>query len=122
MTRGDDMTTMTMQAAVRERWGAPRKVVRLVDIAKPTIADDQVLVRVRAASINRADYYFTAGPGLLVRPMIGGFLRPKEPQLGGGLSGGVGGGGEDGGGVCPGGRGVLARAGGGRRGGPGPPQ
>src|SRR3954454_11320719 len=87
MERGDDMTTLTMQVAVRERWGEPRNVVRIVEVAKPEIADDQVLVRVRAASINRADYYFTAGPGLLLRPMTGGFLRPKEPQIGGDFAG-----------------------------------
>jgi NADPH:quinone reductase-like Zn-dependent oxidoreductase len=76
-----------MRAAVRERWGAPRKVIEIKSLPRPRLLDDQVLVRVRAASINRADYYFCAAPGVLVRPMIGGFLRPKEPAMGGDFAG-----------------------------------
>ena len=43
-----------MRAAVRDRYGPP-DVVRLTDVDHPTPADDQVLVRIQAASINRAD-------------------------------------------------------------------
>ena len=43
-----------MQAAVRERYGPP-EVVHLTEIDRPTPTADQVLVRVRAASVNRAD-------------------------------------------------------------------
>lgn len=76
-----------MKAIVRRRWGRPRDVVELVDIPKPEPADDEVLVRVRASSINRSDYYFLAGPGVLMRPMIGGFLRPKNDRVGGDFAG-----------------------------------
>ncbi len=44
-----------MKAAIRERYGRPEDVVELRDIDLPTPVDDQVLVRVQAASINRAD-------------------------------------------------------------------
>ena len=44
-----------MQAAVRYRYGTPDVVVELKDLDRPVPADDQVLVRVRAASVNRAD-------------------------------------------------------------------
>jgi len=43
-----------MKAAVRDRFGPP-DVVEVREIEKPTPADDEVLVRVRAASINPAD-------------------------------------------------------------------
>lgn len=55
-----------MQAAVQERYGPP-EVVRLTEIDRPVPADGEVLVRVRAASVNRADL-----DGLGPRP---GFVR-----------------------------------------------
>jgi NADPH:quinone reductase-like Zn-dependent oxidoreductase len=80
-------TTETMKAAVRRRWGRPREVVELTEIAKPVPADDEVLVRVRASSVNRSDYYTLGGAALLMRPMIGGFLRPKDAHVGGDFAG-----------------------------------
>jgi NADPH:quinone reductase-like Zn-dependent oxidoreductase len=70
-----------MKAAVRERYGEPQKVVELRDLEKPTPADDEVLVHVRAASINIADWY-----GVVGRPRIGrismGIFKPKELRIG----------------------------------------
>jgi hypothetical protein len=43
-----------MKAAVRDRYGSP-EVVELRDVERPAPANDQVLVRIRAASVNRAD-------------------------------------------------------------------
>src|SRR3954467_13499391 len=77
----------TIRAAVRRRWGAPEDVVEITQVPKPALSDDGVLVRVRAASINRTDYYDVAPPGLVVRPMIGGFFRPKRHALGGDFAG-----------------------------------
>jgi len=69
-----------MKAAVRDRFGPP-DVVELREIEKPTPADDEVLVRVRAASVNPADWYSVAG-----RPYVGraqmGLLKPKSNLLG----------------------------------------
>jgi NADPH:quinone reductase-like Zn-dependent oxidoreductase len=56
-----------MKAAQQYRYGPP-DVVELRDIDRPTPSDGQVLVRVRAASVNRADL-----DGLKPRP---GFIRP----------------------------------------------
>jgi NADPH:quinone reductase-like Zn-dependent oxidoreductase len=77
----------TMRAVVRKRWGRPRDVVQVDEVEKPTPEDDEVLVRVRASSVNRGDYYTLSGVAVLMRPMIGGFLRPKEQRVGGDFAG-----------------------------------
>jgi NADPH:quinone reductase-like Zn-dependent oxidoreductase len=76
-----------MKAAVRRKWGRPRDVLELTEVAKPSPADDEVLVRVRASSVNRSDYYALGGVAILMRPMIGGFLRPKDERVGGDFAG-----------------------------------
>jgi NADPH:quinone reductase-like Zn-dependent oxidoreductase len=69
-----------MKAAVRDRYGST-DVVRLEDVDKPVAADDQVLVRVRAASVNRADL-----DGLGPRPSFArafmGLRAPREHRMG----------------------------------------
>jgi NADPH:quinone reductase-like Zn-dependent oxidoreductase len=69
-----------MRAAVRERFGPP-DVVEIRELEKPSPGDDEVLVRVRAASLNLGDWYAVAG-----RPYIGrvemGLRAPKETRLG----------------------------------------
>jgi NADPH:quinone reductase-like Zn-dependent oxidoreductase len=79
--------TETMNAMVRRRWGRPGDVVELVEVPRPKPANDEVLVRVRATSINRSDYYALGGAGVLMRPMIGGFRRPKNERIGGDFAG-----------------------------------
>jgi len=79
--------TETMKAIVRRRWGRPRDVVEVAELPKPEPADDEVLVRVRATSINRSDYYAFGGVAVLMRPMIGGFLQPKSERIGGDFAG-----------------------------------
>ena len=54
-----------MRAAVHDRFGSP-DVLELRDVEKPTPADDEVLVRVSAASLNLADWYSVTG-----RPWVG---------------------------------------------------
>src|SRR6478672_1511790 len=73
-----------MKAAVRERYGGP---VEIKDVDVPEVAHDRVLVRVRATSINRGDYYTLVGEPKLARPMMGGIRRPKSPLLGGDFAG-----------------------------------
>jgi NADPH:quinone reductase-like Zn-dependent oxidoreductase len=69
-----------MQAAMRERYG-PVDVVEVREIPKPTPVEDQVLVRVRAASVNRADL-----DGLTPRPqfvrLFIGLRAPREHRMG----------------------------------------
>jgi NADPH:quinone reductase-like Zn-dependent oxidoreductase len=69
-----------MKAAVRERYGPP-EVVEVREIERPVPGEDEVLVRVRAASLNRADYYGLTGTPLVARPSTG-FFKPKEKRLG----------------------------------------
>ena len=70
-----------MKAAIRERYGALDDVVELTDVDRPVPADDQLLVRVRAASINRADL-----DGLAPRPQFArlfmGLRAPRDHRLG----------------------------------------
>ena len=55
--------------------------LKLQDIEKPTPADDQVLVRVHAASLNPLDGHFVRGM-LVARLMGGGLRKPKETRVG----------------------------------------
>ena len=69
-----------MKAAVRDRFGSP-DVIEIRDIEKPTPADDEVLVRVRAASLNIADWYELTGTPYVGRVQMG-LRAPKEHRLG----------------------------------------
>jgi NADPH:quinone reductase-like Zn-dependent oxidoreductase len=68
-----------MKAIVHYRYGTP-DVLELVDVDKPAPADDEVLVRVRASSVNPAEWYGMTG--LLVARTQAGLRKPKEPRLG----------------------------------------
>ena len=69
-----------MRAAVRDRYGPP-DVVELRESAKPEAADGEVLVRVRATSVNPADWYEVSGTPYFGR-IAGGLRRPKSSRLG----------------------------------------
>jgi len=69
-----------MRAVIRNGYGSP-DVLELQEVEVPMLADDGVLVRVHAASVNRADWYALTGTPLVGRTGIG-LLRPKERGLG----------------------------------------
>jgi len=71
-----------MRALVRHRYGGS-DVVRVEEVERPALEDDQVLVRVHASSINKADWHELRGWPRLLRPVTrGGVLRPKSPLFG----------------------------------------
>ncbi len=75
-----------MKAVVYTEYGSP-DVLQLREIKKPTPNDDQILIKVRAASINPLDWHFIEGKPYFMR-MIGiGLRKPKDPRLGVDLSG-----------------------------------
>jgi NADPH:quinone reductase-like Zn-dependent oxidoreductase len=77
-----------MKAVVYGRYGSP-DVLELTEIDQPVVRDDQVLVRVRAASLNPADWHFMRGLPYLVR-MINGLRKPRKATvLGSDLAGQV---------------------------------
>jgi NADPH:quinone reductase-like Zn-dependent oxidoreductase len=69
-----------MKAIVVREYGAP-DVVQLQDVEKPVPRPDEVLVRVRAASVNAADGLLMRGRPYLMRPQSG-LKRPKIKGLG----------------------------------------
>jgi NADPH:quinone reductase-like Zn-dependent oxidoreductase len=68
-----------MKAIVYSSYGSP-DVLRYEEIEKPTAGDDEVLLRVRAASVNPLDWHFMRGTPYLVRMMTG--LRQPKIRLG----------------------------------------
>jgi NADPH:quinone reductase-like Zn-dependent oxidoreductase len=71
--------TTPMKAIIRCEYGVEN--LKVQEIEKPTPADDQLLVRVRAVSVNPLDGHFTRGM-LLARLMGGGLRKPKDTTLG----------------------------------------
>ena len=72
--------TQSMQAVVYRCYGSPR-VMNVEQIARPTPADDRVLVRVHAASVNPLDWHYVEGKPYIMRPMAG-FGAPHDIRLG----------------------------------------
>jgi NADPH:quinone reductase-like Zn-dependent oxidoreductase len=74
-----------MQAVVYHRYGSP-DVLAFEEIPKPTPTEDQVLIRVHAASVNPYDWHFMRATPSLIRLMTG-LRRPKFPRLGADVAG-----------------------------------
>ncbi len=77
----------TMKAIVYCDYGSP-EVLKLETIAKPVPNDDQVLVRVRAASVNPYDWHFMRGEPYVMR-LGNGLRKPKGMRIGVDFSGTV---------------------------------
>ena len=77
-----------MQIAMRDRWGGP-EVMELREVPTPVPTGDQVLVRVHASSVNRADLdWMLPKGGWFLRPFLG-LRRPRRKTLGIDLAGTV---------------------------------
>jgi NADPH:quinone reductase-like Zn-dependent oxidoreductase len=76
-----------MKAMVYHEYGSP-DVLELQEIEDPVVNDDQVMVRVHAASVNWLDWHFLTGTPFLAR-LMAGWLKPKNKVLGIDLAGRV---------------------------------
>ena len=77
-----------MKAIIQNRYGSPDDVLELMEIDKPVVKDDDVLVRVHAASIHIGDTFIIRGQPYLLR-MIYGLRKPKHSVPGNDIAGKV---------------------------------
>jgi NADPH:quinone reductase-like Zn-dependent oxidoreductase len=86
--QGNQEETKLMKAIIHTKYGPP-EVLELQDAEKPVPADDRVVVRVHASSLNPADTHLVDGK-LFFRLMgRSGIRRPKDPKFGTDLAGEV---------------------------------
>jgi NADPH:quinone reductase-like Zn-dependent oxidoreductase len=69
-----------MKAAIYTRYGPP-DVVQIKDVEKPVPKDDEVLIKIRAASVNPYDWHFMRGKPYPLR-IAAGLRKPKVTRLG----------------------------------------
>jgi NADPH:quinone reductase-like Zn-dependent oxidoreductase len=77
-----------MKAIVYDKYGSPDDVLELREIDRPIVEDDEVLVRVRAASVNPYDWHWVTGLPYFSRIQFG-LLKPKANGPGADLAGQV---------------------------------
>ncbi|MGA2625191.1 MAG: NAD(P)-dependent alcohol dehydrogenase [Bacteroidota bacterium] len=70
-----------MRAIIYTEYGPP-DVLQYTEVAKPAPKDDEVLIRIRAASVNPLDWRIMRGKPLFTRLMIGGLRKPKVTRPG----------------------------------------
>lgn len=75
-----------MKALIRDKYGSS-DVLQFRDVERPTPKDDEVLVRVRAASINATDFHLLGAKLILIRLEAGGLVNPKIKILGADVAG-----------------------------------
>ena len=76
-----------MKAIVYHQYGSA-EVLTCEEIEKPAAGDDEVLIRVRAASVNPLDWHFMRGAPYMIRIMTG-LQKPEKGRLGVDLAGQV---------------------------------
>src|SRR5262245_9330424 len=76
-----------MKAAVYESYGPPDEVLQIREVERPVPLDDEVLIRVQAASVNAYDWHFLTADVFLLRLVGGGLLKPKNTRLGADIAG-----------------------------------
>lgn len=80
---------IAMKAIVQDTYGSP-EVLELRDIDKPAVGDNEVLVRVRAAGVNPADWALMRGLPYIARPTpLYGLRKPKKAVRGTDVAGQV---------------------------------
>jgi NADPH:quinone reductase-like Zn-dependent oxidoreductase len=76
-----------MKAAAHFKYGPPAEVLSITEINKPAPKDNEVLVRVHAASANRTDHFVIIGQFMM--RLFKGLFKPKNPFIGSDFSGQV---------------------------------
>jgi NADPH:quinone reductase-like Zn-dependent oxidoreductase len=74
-----------MKAAINSRYGSP-DVVEVREVEKPVPKDNEVLIKVRAASVNPLDSTWMRGTPYFAR-LMGGLRQPKDTRLGADVAG-----------------------------------
>jgi NADPH:quinone reductase-like Zn-dependent oxidoreductase len=82
------MSGATMHAIVRRRYGTP-DVLSYEEIPRPVAGEQDVLVRVCAAGASIGDHHNVTGKPYVVRPAIGGLIRPGHLVPGSAMAGRV---------------------------------
>ncbi|HKJ79724.1 MAG TPA: NAD(P)-dependent alcohol dehydrogenase [Prolixibacteraceae bacterium] len=77
-----------MKAVTYSKFGAP-EVLLLNEVEKPVPKDNEVLIKVHAASVNAYDWRHVRADPFLIRLMGGGLFRPKHTILGADIAGTV---------------------------------
>ena len=77
-----------MKAILYTKYGPP-DVLQLIEVEKPTPKENQVLVKVHAASANALDWRPFTMPQILIHVMRGGLLKPKDTSIGVDIAGRV---------------------------------
>ncbi|MHA2174454.1 MAG: NAD(P)-dependent alcohol dehydrogenase [Candidatus Hodarchaeales archaeon] len=67
-----------MQAIVHTRYGPPEEVLELQEVDKPIPKDNEVLVKIHAASLNAIDRQIVSGKSFLLRLTTGGIRKPRS--------------------------------------------
>ena len=85
-TRQNPPERKLMKAIVYEKYGSP-DVLQLTEMEKPVPTDDEVLIKIRAVSVNGSDREALIGKPLYTR--TGGLIKPAHPILGSDIAGHV---------------------------------
>jgi NADPH:quinone reductase-like Zn-dependent oxidoreductase len=76
-----------MKAVICDRYG-PADVLRIEDVERPVPGPDEVLIRIRATTVNRSDCHYRLGSPPFAR-LFTGLVRPRHRILGSELAGDV---------------------------------
>ena len=82
----DRKRSKKMKAIVQDGYGAPQRVLKLEEVDRPPVGDDDVLIRVRATSVNTPDWITVAGVPYVLR-LQSGLRKPSTPVRGTDIAG-----------------------------------
>ena len=77
-----------MKAVVHTKYGPP-DVIEIIDVEKPAPKENEVLVKIHAASVNAYDWHMLTADIFLMRLMGEGLFKPKHTRLGADIAGRV---------------------------------